>query len=480
MVFMVAPVTYSVGLSQSPDRALEEWFTRSPTNPTLWAEDGIRLYEEGVSMQDCEKVLVGYGLLLSANGIAPDIPVPVWGESECVREGHYIPFYEGNRLFDAGDYQRAALWYERAVDASVTPEQRAKAKSNLGMSYYWTNELDRALHWFVSATEEGLNNMTPNSIHNIASICVSLGEFKRALKFSILAEERLMTEFKEGMELSQFVQYHDLFLLSQTACHREMGDLDEAIRTFDRAHLDGFFPGMAPEFVHMAFLLSWELNDPRLLLMHAESFGEALMLDSSGAVKRLGPVLGLIPPWSESCGMDASEVWTQLRGLTSDQLPEMPSLSAEELSDVVPVSGSLWWFLTAIWCMSGLGAALNSWRRSVSSQREKRHTANGLMLLREACAPDASEQIRSQALAELRNFESRWTGAVLQVDFTALNRRELDALRAAVSGERPKESAARWGITLRAVYAVRASLRGKLGIDKDVELDAWIRQHWTT
>ena len=108
-----------------------------------------------------------------------------------------------------------------------------------------------------------------------------------------------------------------------------------------------------------------------------------------------------------------------------------------------------------------------------------KETKAGMMALRAGCDLHANESDKMRALAVLRVFESRWKGEVLEMDFSSLSAREVDALRAAIAGERPKDSAERWGVTARAVYAVRATLRGKLGIEKDTELESWIKEHWT-
>lgn len=465
-------------LGQSVDDQLDQWFADQPVNAKLWAEEGSRIYAEGARHGDCLKLQEGYALLLAAFGHDPEVQVPVWSEGGCALEGHYMAFFEGNRAFDEGDYSRALEWFGLALGTARTSKQRAKVKSNTGMCYYWDNDLEQALEWLVAATEEGLENMSANALNNIAGICLSLHHFEQALNYSGLAEERLLVDFKEGMELGSFVRYHDLILLSRMAAHFELDQFEEARTAYERANLEGFFPGLAPEFVHMAFMLAWQLNEPVLLDMHADAFGAALMEDSVGAVERFGPVLGMLPPWSDALDSAEVPVWASLRAMRMDQLPLLPEVdSLEQAESAVPMY--VMWLGGAIWFISGLMAHIwMQWRHRAKHKSMKQAVAD-VLVLREVVEEGVPQEVRDRAMQVLEQFESRWTDEVLQVDFEALTRRELDALRAALAGERPKETAQRLNLSLRAVYAMRASLRGKLGIEKEMDLDAWLNQHWT-
>lgn len=461
------------------DDSLMNWLADSPVNAKLWGEEGRRLWESGLTHSDCAVLLEGYGLILAANGHDASIDVPDWSYDGCQRSGHFISFFEGNRAFDQGDYERAVSWYHESLLAATSARQRAKVKSNLGMCYYWSGDLEPALEWMVAATEEGLEHMTPNSLNSVSSLCVSLGEFEQALEFSLLAEERLLEEFKEGMDLKTFVRYHDLFLLSRMAALLELGRAQEARKAYERANLEHFFEGLAPEFAHMAFLLAWEFNDPVLIEMHAASFGQALMADSIGAVNRLGPVLALLPPWNEAFEEGSSAVWAELRNLPLDELPELPihQSPSQDVRIELPLRPLMMW--AGVWCIAGGAGFFILRKREKRMGHPVKETKAGMMALRAGCDLHANESDKMRALAVLRVFESRWKGEVLEMDFSSLSAREVDALRAAIAGERPKDSAERWGVTARAVYAVRATLRGKLGIEKDTDLESWIKEHWT-
>lgn len=461
------------------DRKLDAFLAIKPANPERWAHEGRSIYVQGLEQADCQKMLEGYGLLLAANGLDPEVEVPTWDDENCPRFGYYIPFHEGNRAFDSGEYARATLWYKRALESAETSEQRAKVKSNIGACFHLDGDLKRALDWMVAATEEGLEYMSPNSLNNISGLCISLGEFERALTYSTLAEDRLLEAFKSGMEVSLFVRYHDLMLLGQMASQLELNHPKEARETYERAHLEAFFEGVAAEFVHMAFLLAWEFDDPELIEMHANEFGAALMQDSLGAIERFGPVLGLLPPWRDAFDVGAQSIWAELRTLSPNQLPELP----ERRNDLGQVEANyqVKWFsiLAGIWCVSGAAGLGIFGRRNKLKWKLSQGLGEGIAALRAGCDAHADEGERMKALSVLREIESRWRGQVLQVDFGSLTPREVDALRAAIAGERPKDSAERWGITARAVYSTRTSLREKLGVDKDTELDAWIKENWT-
>lgn len=479
LLYSLAILLNSVTWAQAVivDEQLDRWLSGERVNPELWKVEGKWWLENAERTGNCDSLLVGYGLVLAAKNYGLEVELP---EIDCPKAGFYISYNEGQKSFDAAEYTQAISWYDQSLSNARTPRQIVDAKFNIGMCHYWSDDFEQALEWFVSATNEGMEWQSSNSLNTLASVCMALQDYEQSLAYSSAAEEKLIEEFKAGLDKESFVMFHDLILMNMAAAHLELGQFSQTRKAFERATMQSFLPGMAPEFVHLAFILAWEFDDPAILEMHAETFGQALMEDSAGAVARMGPVLALLPPWRNAAGASLNSLWDQIKNLPPSDLPDLPDPTSSDRPSVARFHFHpfLVW-LVLLWFVSGCLVVFLALWKSRQQRKSPFDLRNLGALLNEVSTSDeVSAEIQEEALRGIRELEAKWGARLSEVPIRDFTSRELEVFRAAIVGERPKELAQRLGLAVNTVYTLRTAIRTKLDIPKEVELESWIQQNW--
>ena len=91
----------------------------------------------------------------------------------------------GNMYFDAGRFQEAAQWYEAAL--KITPKD-VNVSTDLGISYYYMNDADRALAQFEHSLQ-----IDPTHAKTMLNVGIVRAFGKQDLKGAAQAWEKVMT-----------------------------------------------------------------------------------------------------------------------------------------------------------------------------------------------------------------------------------------------------------------------------------------------
>ena len=460
------------------DKDIEEVATISGGNPVIMAEKGQAIFETGRLEGDCQKILVGYGILLEAYnksyGQGMDT-LPRIDTSQCPIHSVRIHRAEAVRRFDLRQYEEARQWFLRALQASSEPKDLASLKQSIGMTYYMAYELDSAMHWLLESTQYGLDLLTSISLSNLSNVSYIQGEFEESLKWSTLAEDRLIEEFQDGIDAKEFQKRMDLVLINQVLAALELGNILEAQRTYGRMSLDDAFPGLAQEYFHTALKLSWALNDPYPIEIHGEMYGEHLMMDSAAAVERFGPTLCLIEPWRSRWAQgqpDDTNAWSTLRTLPTEQLPDL-IWTHGSASDSEQEADSTWILvLLNLAAVGGLGIWWRQKRRKKSLQMSA-DPNKLLQLAREAIYQpnEKNRELGKQAVLALCQTIPAKRKKAFPSNLTA---REVEILYAAAIQERPKSTANRLGLSSKSVYMLRTDVRRKLNLPDGEKIEDWL------
>jgi DNA-binding CsgD family transcriptional regulator len=464
------------------DNGIENWARKSGGNPAIMIPKGREIFEEGQLENDCQKILIGYGILLEAHnkshGEASD-SLPVLDTIQCPIQGVRIHRAEAIRHYDRGEFKEARHWFLCAFSAAETAKDLASLKQSIGMTYYMSYELDSAMFWLVESTKHGLDVLSSVSLSNLANVSYTQGKFEQCLKWGSLAEERLIEEFKEGIDAKEFQKRMDLVLINQVLAAMELRDFDSAQRTYGRMNLEDAFPGMAQEFFHAALQLSWVLDDPYPIDIHRKMYSEHLMKDSAAAVARFGPALCLLDPWHARWAQDQpseANVWFALRKLPTEQLPNLTLISANaDNADNNETQSMIILVLLNMAAFAGLGIWI--WRRHRTKSQLRNVTDPKIMLqiVREALyQPNPGDNaIGWQAVLAL----SQTIPTKRRKSFPSnLTSREVEILYAAATQERPKTTAQRLGLSSKSIYMIRTDVRRKLKLAEGEKIEDWLTQ----
>lgn len=470
--------------SRIVDSGIDQWKETSGGNPEIMARKGQELFHAGEVEGDCEKHLIGYGLLLEAHNKSPEaeITVPVLDTTTCPVDGLRIPRAEAIRLFDQAMYAEARPWFKIALERAEEPKLLASLKQSIGMTYYMAYELDSAMVWFVESTAYGVELLTSVSLSNLANVSYIQGNFEESLKWGKLAEERLLKEFQTGIDAKEFQMRLDLVLINQVLSAMEIGDLPKAQANYGRMTLQDAFPGLAQEYFHAALQLAWALNDPYPIEIHEDMYAEHLIRDSVAMVQRFGAALCLIEPWRTQWALEEPEganVWQALRALPLEQLPDV-TLHPRQAANASGIQTDK--SLVALWMLTLLSYGGLAWWW----WRFRRRTDNGdlsdnsdptllLRLAREAVFQPSEENREAGKQAVLALSQS-----IPQYRLTSfpsnLSAREIDILYAAAIQERPKTTAQRLGLSSKSIYMIRTDVSKKLGLTTGQKIEDWLSE----
>lgn len=465
------------------DKVIQKWSEQSGSNPAMMIPKGREIWEEGQSENDCNKILIGYGILLEAHNKAHGAAieeVPVLDTIECPIQGVRILRAEALRHYDLGEYKEARDWFLRAFQAAETSTELASLKQSIGMTYYMSYELDSAMFWLVESTKHGLDVLSSVSLSNLSNVSYIQGKFEECLKWGALAEERLIEEFQEGIDAKEFQMRMDLVLINQVLAAMELGNFTSAQRTYGRMSLEDAFPGMAQEYYHAALQLSWVLNDPYPVQIHREMYSNHLMRDSAGSVARFGPTLCLIEPWhtrwAEEQHDDDADVWSTLRTMPAEMLPNLELMSANSSGTEKNETPSLVILMMLnLVAFGGLGIWV--WRHHRARAQLKNRTDAKMMLriAREALYQTNPETkaLGWQAVLALSQSIPTTRKKSFPTDLTP---REVDILHAAATQERPKTTAQRLGLSSKSIYMLRTEVRRKLNLVDGEKIEDWLEK----
>lgn len=186
-------------------------------NGAMFLYHGERFSEQGKASGSCEKLLDGYTLLLMAfNEEAEGAVRPTWPYgTKCTRSGLHWLRAEAVCAFNVGQYNEAIGWYQKALATTDDPELLASLQQGIGTSHMYLNDLEKAHAWYVKSLANGEEILSSISLSNMANLALMLAHNEDAKIWSEMAEDRLLSEFKEGMSAPEFEKRMDLVLLNQ-------------------------------------------------------------------------------------------------------------------------------------------------------------------------------------------------------------------------------------------------------------------------
>lgn len=458
------------------DDVLLNWYQRADAKPEYMYQEGKRIFDAGKQHVNCDSVVLGGVLMFRACNNAPgSFEYPDLDALSCEFIGQRAFEEIAFRDFIEGRYEQAVDSYKRGLEYASDPGSRVKLMQAIGTSYMQADVPDSAVFWYTASADLGLEYLSAINFSNISNAYLGAGNPAESLVWSKRAEAQLVEEFQSGLSAEEFAMRLDLILNNQVLALLDLGELQEAERTFQRMSMEAFYPNMAAEFYHLALLFAWAVNDPYPVEMHRSVFERELVVDSVGAVMRFGPMLALIDPWRskwESQEPKGSSIWTTLRSLPDEMLPELRQ-RRRETSDAPTTATpghSKRLAIALIWLLGGAVFFARQWKRSVRS---------------DGGVQEDLDQIRQQLLhptsrderAMLRAFNGLSVLSGYPEVPANLSSREVDVMMAFSRSERPKDTAIRLGISTKSVYMIRTEVKKKIGLGAEENLGDWLAQY---
>jgi len=466
--------------SDAMDEQVSFWLNRFIDAPDELFETGQELIRQGQQNGNCNEQIIGYTLTLEAFNTSRDsihftqidtINCPLIGQRACRAKAF--------RHYGDGEYTESRRWYEKAHTYATNKKDLASLRQSIGITYYMQYDLENALLWLTKSAEFGIEFLTSISLSNMSNVCYVQGKYHDCLKWSELAEERLIQEFQAGTVAKELPLRMDMILINEVFAYIAIGDAENAETAFRRMQLEEAFPMLGAEYFHGALQLAWLINDPYPINKHEDFFSRELMSDSIAAVERFGPALCLIDPWKSQWNRQSKPhpsskrqtPWAALRKMPQHQLPVLEAVSTTVEAEPAYFQKALPW--TAISTLLIWGVLIWRWRTNQRLKAPPNRTLHeNIRLLRKAIlnletinTDDAMNSL--YALAETTRMNHN------EPIPSNLSDREVDVLLDAVKGERPKSTADRLGLSVKTVYMLRTELRNKIGLEPGANLEDW-------
>ena len=407
----------------------------------------------------------------------------------CIQIGAYH--------FHRSDFTNAILAFKRAESSTTSIEVKTMALENVAVSYVQINELEEAIRYFEIAMK--LREEKPNAltISNLAGIYNQLNNPEQALSTLALVDWEAESGSTKRMAL-----------INKLAALRTLSDReDEVRRTYDSLTEEfpiPIYPQEVAEVVRAALVL----NDTAHVIGFLSEI-EPLMADNAEFAAEWMPDLAPLFLMDEVPGSERFENlpwatrWQLTRWLvmmrTKDPLTETLKQTSEaleaDLSEALNAyeeSQDRFWIVVAL-ATAMFGLLLLTWRQRMQVSRLRREVAeSGLVLGPEKL--HAIEVIRdaitqgkdiNSALVHLSNINDLLTPRQPSMSLKdigdpaleALNSKEMQLLEHIQRGYSAKEISILMNVTAGHIYNMRSVVREKLGLDREMDLEEWLKSH---
>lgn len=409
---------------------------------------------------------------------------PTWSEpfpgglNECTELTPQVHYNLGIWHHKRGELEEMRQHLMKCKETAFTPHESYIALQGLGVYHQMSGNVDSAYQSYAASYEAAQDQIDAMGLNNLANAALMAERWDAAVQWAERAEEQYYRDLRAGRPANLHGEAFTIQVLSnRLLAEMKLGRHDDAATTFDRMRFEPMtgYNAVMTGATTTAYLL-WQ-NDRERFLSLQPMMQSWVAEDSVLAVEVMAAHVLLFAPWDSiwqrTSGMDAAETWA----FVQDCPLALRDVATPEGTQAAEVEGMAWagWAAGSAWLLAAGLAAWGWRRRRVLAKMEVGDLAQNL---ERALHSDTPSPLARHMLRQLHLLAPMPDRARALDSDLPLTPREKDILTDWLDGVRPKETAIHRGITVSAVYNVRATVKRKLQLPDGMDMADWFAQRY--
>lgn len=409
---------------------------------------------------------------------------PTWqepfpsGMDECTELTPQVHYNMGIWHHMQGELGEMRQHLTKCKESAFTPHESYIALQGLGVYHQLNGDVDSAYQAYAASFDAAQDEVDAMGLNNLANAALMAERWEAAVQWSERAEDFYYNDQRAGRPANMYGEgFVNQVLSNRLLAEMKLGHREAANTTFERMRFEPMtgYNAVMMGATAVAYLL-WQDDRERFKALQP-LMQSWVSEDSTLAVEVMAAHALLFAPWDSiwqrTSGMDAAETWA----FVQDCPLALRDVATPEGTQAAEVEGVAWagWAAKSAWLMAA-GLAAWGWRRKRALVGME--VGDLVQTLERALHSDAPLPLTRHMLRQLHLRAPLPDRAQALDNDLPLTPREKDILTDWLDGVRPKETAIHRGISVSAVYNVRATVKRKLELPDGADMAQWFTQRY--